>query len=822
MKGVLFVALLLGALTTAAGAAESGMHAGKLAHELDRLAHTGRVLYVAAHPDDENTRLLAFLANERHLQAAYLSMTRGGGGQNLIGPEQGDLLDVIRTEELLAARRIDGAQQRFTRMRDFGYSKTAAETLAIWGHDEALADLVWVIRTFQPDVIITRFDEDPPNHGHHTASAILAREAFTAAADPKRFPEQLAHGTQPWKTDRLLRNLSSWRQEPVPKDAIELDVSAYDARLGVGYGELAALSRSQHRSQGFGVPGDRGALIERFVWLAGTRPEHDIFDGLELGWNRFGELAAPLTNALSEARQALDRDHPEQALPMLLAAHQALERLPHGPRADDARRALDELIASVVGLFVRPAAVEPTVVPGGTTKVDVEVVLRRPATITLRRIVFPGTPPLEIDAPLILNQEKIYSTTVNVPIAAAVTTPAWLAQPAQPGHHTIDDPRLIGPPLGPPALAAHVELVVGDRDVVLDIPVVHSWTDPVQGERLRSVVIVPPATVTPLREAVMIPNGGEGRVVLRLRAGRDDLQGEISLPLPPAWQSKPAKQSVRLRKRGDETTIEFSVRAPVGAAAATTRPTLVIDGRSWTYRETTIDYPHIPYQLVLQPATLRLVPLSIALPPGAIGYIRGSGDTVADDLAHIGLSVSTLDDDAIRQGDFDRFAAIVVGIRAYNTRDVLRAAHAKLMEFVARGGTVVVQYNTNNRLSPLENSIGPFPLEIGRDRITDEKATMTILAPQHPALNRPNKISASDFDGWVQERGIYFATKWDPQYTPLFAASDPGEAPLTGSTLVARHGKGRYVYSGLVFFRELPAGVPGAYRLLVNLLAKDE
>ena len=304
------------------------MHAGTLAHALDRLANTGRVLYVGAHPDDENTRLLAYLANSRHVTAAYLSMTRGGGGQNLIGPEQDELLDVIRTEELLAARRLDGATQRFTRMRDFGYSKTADETLAIWNHEQALADVVWVIRTFQPDVIIARFDEQPPNHGHHTASAILAREAFTAAADPQRFPEQLTGGVEPWQADRLLLNVPTWREGPPPADALALDVGEYDPRLGLGYGELAALSRSQHKSQGFGVAGERGPLIERFVSVAGTQPTRDILENLDLTWGRFGDRAAPLAKALEEARGALERDHPERALPALLKAQRALDALP--------------------------------------------------------------------------------------------------------------------------------------------------------------------------------------------------------------------------------------------------------------------------------------------------------------------------------------------------------------------------------------------------------------------------------------------------------------------------------------------------------------
>ncbi len=804
-----------------AAAAEPLMHAGHLAHELDRVACTGRVLYVAAHPDDENTRLLAYLANGRHLAAAYLAMTRGGGGQNLIGAEQGDLLDVIRTEELLAARRTDGAQQRFTRMRDFGYSKTAAETLALWDHDEALADVVWVIRTFQPDVIITRFDENPPNHGHHTASATLAREAFTAAADPKRFPEQLKNGVGPWQADRLLRNQGLWRGDPPPEGALKLDVGAYDPRLGLGYGELAALSRSQHRSQGFGVPGQRGEILEYFVPLAGTKPAGDVFEGLDLGWGRFGAPAAPLTAALERARAALERDAPERAIPALLDAHRALDALPDVVRVRDARRALEHLVASAAGLFVRVTAASPTAAPGTEVKLELEVVLGRPAVVVLQRVEFPFAAPLEPAAKLTANERRTFPQTVKLPADTPVSVPYWLAAPGTRGRQAVTDPRLVGEPLGPPALGVTAHFLFGDRPVTVSVPVEHATVDPVLGERLRPFLVVPPATVTPAREATMVVNGRAAHVALRVRAGRDGLSGEVALPLPAGWKAEPAAHPVALAKAGEETTVTFTVTAPAAAGPIEVMPVFVADGRRWSFAESTIDYPHIPVQLVLRPATLRLAPLAITLPSGTIGYISGSGDSVAEDLAHVGASVVVLDEETVRDGDLSRFAAIVVGIRAYNTRSFLRDLHPQLMAFVEQGGTLLVQYSTNSRISPMESQIGPFPFEISRDRITDETAAVTLRAPGDPALRAPNAIGAPDFEGWVQERGIYFAAKWDERYTPLFAFADPGEEPLEGSTIVARYGKGRFVYTGLAFFRQLPAGVPGAYRLLANLVAKD-
>ena len=798
----------------ALAAADPG--AGALAHAVDRLATTGRVLYVAAHPDDENTRLLAYLANIRHLDVGYLSMTRGGGGQNLIGGEQGILLDVIRTEELLAARRIDGARQFFTRMRDFGYSKRADEALAQWGHDEALADVVWVIRTFQPDVIITRFSEKPPNHGHHTASALLAREAFAAAADPKRFPEQLKHGVRPWQADRLLWNTGNFGGAAPPKDAVHLEVGVYDPRLGLAMGELAARSRSQHKSQGFGVPEDRGAVTEHFVVLEGQRPAGEApgpFDGIELTWKRYGAAAAGYARAIADAQRTLDRDHPERALPALIRARGELDRLADEPRVSDTRRALDQAIADAAGFYARATSASPVGAPGTTVDVTVELVTRNTA-VTVQRIEAAGAPPVTAALALAVGDKHPVKLAVALPAQAPPSLAYWLARPPTPGHYVVADPALIGAPHEPAPLEIAVEVAIAGRTVHLALPVVHAWTDRVLGERVRLFTIVPPATVTPLRDAVMAP-GRHAPLALRVRAGRDAVTGRVELELPAGWTAQPASQQVTLAKLGDEATVEFQVSPGPGAAAGEAHPVVRIGDTGWSLREDVIDHPHIPVQVVLRPAAVALVPLSLKLPAGRIGYVRGSGDSIAADLAHVGMAVDELDDTALGTGDLSRYAAIVLGIRAYNTRAAVRAVHPRLLAYVERGGTLIVQYNTTD----FEGPIGPFPLELGRDRITDETAAVTFLDPKHPVLHHPNEISPADFTGWVQERGIYFGAKWDPRYTPILRFSDPGEGPLDGGLLIARHGKGRYIYTGLVFFRELPAGVPGAYRLFANLLA---
>jgi LmbE family N-acetylglucosaminyl deacetylase len=794
-------------------AAQGDLHAGALAHAVDRAATTGRVLYIAAHPDDENTRLMAYIASVRHLEVAYLSMTRGGGGQNLIGGEQGALLDVIRTEELLAARRIDGARQFFTRMKDFGYSKRADETLALWGRDDALADVVWVIRTFQPDVIITRFSESPPNHGHHTASAILAREAFAAAADPRRFPEQLQGGVAVWQADRLLHNTGNFSGGPPPAGAVELQIGGYDPRLGLEVGELAAHSRSQHKSQGFGVPEQRGAITEYFLPLAGHRPVSDPFEGIELGWQRYGAAAAGYIRAIIDAQRTLDRDHPERALPALVRAAGELAQMRDDPRVRDARRAVGELIVAVSGLYARATASRPVAAPGTAIDVTVELVSRVTPTM-LQRVEIPGATPITQGRALPTGRKEQIKLPVTLPAGAAPSVVSWLTQSSPPGRYTLPDARQIGVPRQPPALEVTVDVAIGRHVARLVLPVVHAWTDPVRGERTRPFVIVPPATLTPVRDAVMAP-GRSAPLVLRVRAGRDALAGRVELELPSGWTAKPASHEVTLARTGDETMLRFDVTPGARATAGEARPVLRVGDTTWSLREDTIDYAHIPLQVVLRPAAVQLVPLAIRIPTGRIAYVRGSGDSIASDLAHVGFAVDELDDEALRSGELGRYAAIVLGIRAYNTRDAVRASHARLMAYVERGGTLVVQYNTLGSTGP----IGPFSLELGRERITDETAAPVFLDPKDPLLTTPNRITAADFDGWLQERGIYFATKWDAHYHPVLRFSDPGEGPLDGSLVVARHGKGHYIYTGLALFRELPAGVPGAYRLFANLIA---
>ncbi len=814
----------LGSWSTALAQPVRQPHAGELAAKLQHLGVVGSVLYVAAHPDDENTQLLAFLAGGRGLRAGYLSMTRGDGGQNLIGTEQDELLGLIRTHELLAARRIDGAEQFFTRARDFGYSKSAGETLRIWGRDEVLADVVLAIRRFQPDVIITRFTTQPPNHGHHTASALLAEEAFAAAADPARYPEQLGE-LKPWKADRLLNNASPWNRKPDADMSgyLALEVGGYDPLRGRSWGELSAESRSQHKSQGFGLAAERGTELEYFTPLAGTKPRSELLEGLELTWRRWSGTEQVI-RSIDEAVKGFDARAPHRSIPALLRVHEALSALPDSnPWKALKLRDTEALVAACAGLFLEARAAEATAVPGSQVALNLVALNRSPAALKLVNVTLPGGQSVAAGATLADNKPFKLSRPVAIPGDARISTPYWLRKPVSGGLYTLDGPdrALVGRPEGEPALAVTFIYEVGGKRFSVVRPVVYAWTDPVRGELYRAFEIAPAVTATLEREVLMFPNGTAQSVPVLLAAGRAEVAGKVRLEVPRGWRAEPAEVPFQLATRGEERTVRFQVTPPRGAGERG-RLRVVVDsgGRSESWRARTVTHEHIPPQTVRQPSEATLVPFTLATQVRRLGYIPGPGDRVAESLAAVGYEVTLLPEERLASEQLERFEAILVGVRAFNANARLALHHERLMKYVEQGGRLLVQYNTNSRVGPLNTSLGPYPLEIGRDRVTDETAAMTPVDPNHPLLKGPNRLEAADFEGWVQERGLYFASTWDERYRPVFAMNDPGEQPLRGGLLVARHGKGTFVYTGLAFFRQLPAGVPGAYRLLANLLAQ--
>jgi LmbE family N-acetylglucosaminyl deacetylase len=818
LRSLAAAAVLIAALAPAARIAADPrplepMDAGGIAHALHRLQTVGSALYVAAHPDDENTALLAWLTHVKGVRAAYLSMTRGDGGQNLLGQELGAPLGVIRTQELLAARRMDGAEQRFTRALDFGFSKNADETLEFWGHDSVLADVVWAIRRFQPDILITRFPPDSTaGHGHHAASAILAEEAFTAAADPKRFPEQL-DATRPWQAKRLFWNAFTSTSASVDSTWLKVDVGAYDALLGRSMSELAGLSRSNHKSQGFGAAERRGSLPTYLALRAGSPAKRDPFEGVDLSWKRFpgGEAVGAL---LAQAEREFDPRHPEALLPVLARAHAALRKLPENGLVARRRLELEQVMASCAGLWLEAISARPSATVGAGVSVATSVLVRTPAAVTLEGV---SVDEIEHAGARALAPNVAAADTLMFTLRSdlAVTQPYWLRMPSSRGLFRVADRADLGQPENRPALSATFKLKFAGEPVTFEEPVAYRWTDPVQGERWRMFEVSPPATLAFEQPFQLFADPAPRTVRVTVHALENKLAGTLKLEIPSGWSVKPVSAPVAIERESGERTVEFTL-VP-GREGGTARAVLEVEGQAWSLGLERIDYAHIPLQTLYPPAELKLVRTDLALTASRVGYLAGSGDQIAEALRQMGASVTPLSDDDIASGDLSRFDAIVTGVRAYNTRPRLRALQPRLLDWVAKGGALLVQYVTTAD-GPVDY-LGPLPFRVSRDRVTVEEAPVTFLKPTHRLLNTPNKLGPSDFEGWVQERGLYFANPWDPNYDAVLGSHDPGEPSRDGGLLYAKHGSGEFVYCGYALFRQVPAGVPGAWRLLANLVS---
>ena len=789
---------------------------------LDQLQAVGGVLMIAAHPDDENTAVLAYFGRGRHLRAGYLSLTRGEGGQNLIGPEQGALMGLIRTQELLAARRLDGAQQFFTRAIDFGFSKTAAETLDKWGRNEVLSDTVWVIRRFQPDLIILRFSGTPRDgHGHHQSSAILGKEAFEAAADPARFPEQLRF-VQPWRAKRCVWNSFSFTREMETEAArsarMSVDTGEYDPLLGYSYGEIAGMSRSMHRSQGMGAPERKGSMPQYFVTVAGEPAEGDPLAGIDTTWNRLPGGAA-VAAALDEASRAYDIRHTARILPALARARPLMAAIDH-PWARAKLVELDELAAAAAGVSADASAVQWSATPGSSAAIRVSVVGRGEASVAVESLDLLGLAGQNYAAnraPAGNNKPWTHTFTAAIPASAPPTQPYWLREPRQGNLYGVPSLQERGEPDTEPLFRTRFRLTVAGLGIELTRPVVHRYVDPVRGELWRPFLIVPPVAVSFSEKSLLFPSASPRTVEITVRANRDNSGGEIRPAAPDGWRIEPAGRDYSIARAGEQTTLTFSVTPP----AAVSSGAITIAGAAGM---DTIAYDHIPPQTVFPPATLPVVAASVKTLAKRIGYVMGAGDEVPQALRQWGAEVTLLSADDLARAELASYDAILTGVRAYNTRSDLRANQDRLLQYVSQGGTLVVQYNVATggpfgRASNELDRIGPYPITVGRDRVTVEEAPLTPLDPDSPLLTAPNRITPADYEGWVQERGLYFASKFDPRYTPLWSAHDPGEKPSEGATLWTRFGKGVYVFTAMSWFRQLPAGVPGAHRIFSNLVS---
>ena len=789
---------------------------------LDKLNTLGSALYIAAHPDDENTQLIAYLANGMHLRTGYLAATRGDGGQNLIGTEIREKLGVIRTQELLAARRTDNGEQFFSRANDFGYSKHPDETFAIWDKEKVLADFVWVIRKFKPDVLITRFSLQPGiTHGHHTASAILAMEAFKASGDPKRFPEQLKY-VDTWQPKRIFWNTSSWffrnsGQTFDPKEYLKLDVGQYNTSLGYSYTEISALSRSMHKSQGFGNSGSRGSEYEYFKLWGGDEVSQGLFEGLNLSWDRV-EGAEVVQQLLAEARDGFDSKNPLQIMNKLLAARSALLTLPDQYWKEVKLAELEELLLILSGTYLALNAESPAYSPGDSVQINLEAVNRSSMNWELEAVRFSSNNERILVGMKMEDNQKInLSYQVALPINTSFTNPYWLEETASIGMYSVSNQLLRGLPQNLPAITGYVTLKSGDQIIEVPVPVNFRRTDPVKGEVVTSLIIQPKAMLN-LKSQSLIFSASDARPVeVTVISGTDNFSGKLELDVPKGWSYSPKSFDVALSFKNEEKVFEFMLTPPKGESIGTIKPFLVAGQETFNREKVVIDYDHIPLQNLFQVSESKVVKLDVKKTNAKIGYVMGAGDEVPDALREIGYRVTLLDKDDIFADRLAGFDAILIGVRAFNTLDWLSFKNTELFQFVENGGNLIVQYNTSHRL--VTEDVAPYELKLSRDRVTVEDSEVKFLKPNHPVLNSPNKITMNDMNGWVQERGLYFPNEWSDEFTPILGMNDPGETQSDGSLLIAKYGKGYYCYSGLSFFRELPAGVPGAYKLLVNMIS---
>ena len=793
---------------------------------IQKLNFLGSVLYVAAHPDDENTRLIAYMSNHEKARTAYLSLTRGDGGQNLIGPEIRELLGVIRTQELLAARRIDGGEQIFTRANDFGYSKHPDETLEIWNKDQVLSDVVLAIRKFKPDIIINRFDHRTPGstHGHHTSSAMLSFEAFDLANNNSAYPNQLKQ-TGLWQPKRLFFNTSWWfygSQENFEKadkgNLVHFDVGTYYPLKGLSNNELASLASSQHLCQGFGRLSQRGSENEYIEFLKGEpiSENNNIFDGIDTSWNRINGGKA-IGDILYKIENNFNFKNPSQHIPQLLEAYKLLYKIEDNHWKTQKIKELKSIIEMCAGLYLEASSETNWATQNEKINLNIEVLNRSNLPITLVSLENSSDLKIAKNMLLISNTKYDFKEAIKIKNDAQPTTPYWLTKKGTLGMYQVDNQALVGLPETPRNYNIDFNVLINNTPITFTKSIVQRYSKPEKGELYRPFEIIPEASAKITDKVIIFENNKQRDITVVVKAGRNNLEGFVQIAHPKDWSVYPEKQKVNIINKGEEQTLVFTVVPPKNQNEGYISPMVHIGNNIYTKELIEIDYQHIPFQTVLLPSESKIVRLDIKKKGENIAYIQGAGDVVPESLQQIGYNVLVIKPEDINAEALSRFDAVVVGIRAYNIVEDLKFKQQILFDFVANGGNMIVQYNTNRGLKT--NDLAPYNLELSRDRVTDENAEVRFINPDHEILNTPNKITQQDFEGWTQERGLYFPNKWSDAFTPILSMNDKGETPKDGSLLVAKHGKGYYVYTGLSFFREFPEGVSGAFRLFANMLS---
>lgn len=796
-------------------------------HQIQKLNFLGSVLYVAAHPDDENTRLISYMANHVKARTGYLSITRGDGGQNLIGTELRELLGVIRTQELLEARKIDGGEQFFTRANDFGFSKVPDETLKIWNKNEVLEDMTYIIRKFKPDVIINRFDHRSPGttHGHHTSSAMLSIELFDQTNDPKIFPNQLKH-TSTWQPKRLFFNTSWWfyggkeKFDKADKSKLNnFDMGVYYPSFGKSNQEIAALSRSRHQSQGFGSTGSRGDEIEYLELIKGeaAKDNKNIFEGIDTSWNRV-KGGASIGNLVTQIEKDFDFRNPSASIQKLIEAYALIQKLDDEHWKKIKTEEIKKIISGCAGLFLEAVAEAQSSTPGSTIKVKLEAINRSNQKMVLNGI---NTSPLSIinfsTTSLTNNQPQFIDVELQLDKNQEYTAPYWLKEQGTVGMYAVSNQENIGVPDIIRTISVTFLIEINGVVIPFEREVIYKYNDEVKGEVYKPFDVVPVATSSILDKVKIFNSDKSKSVGVKIKAGKDNVSGNAFLNVAQGWKVSPESIPFQINKKGGETTVYFEVTPPKNSNEITASSYVVVDGKKLDKEQINIHYEHIAQQQVLANSEAKFSKLDILIKNEKIAYIMGAGDEVPLYLSQMGYEVTILKPEEITIENLKNFQVVVMGIRAYNTVEELAFKQQLLFDFVKNGNTMIVQYNTTGKLTVKE--LAPFSLKLSRDRVTEEDAEVRFLAPNHKILHFPNKISSNDFKGWVQEQGLYYPNEWDATFTPILSSNDKDEDPKNGALLVAQYGKGYYIYTGLSFFRELPAGVSGAFRLFANMIS---
>jgi LmbE family N-acetylglucosaminyl deacetylase len=816
MKYLLFL-LLINLACYSQAQQQNQLSSSEIYQEILKLNTFGKVLYLAAHPDDENTRFIAYCANEKNMQTAYMSLTRGDGGQNLVGPELREELGLIRTQELLMARSVDGGQQFFSRANDFGYSKNPEETFEIWDKKKVLGDLVYVIRFFQPDIIVCRFPADGGGgHGHHTASAILGEEAFELAADKNSYPEQL-NEVKIWQAQRIVTNTGRWWNNDISADddnVVVEDVGAFSPLQGISCNEIAAHSRTMHKSQGFGSTGSRGQQLEYFEHVKGTLAKESLFEGVQNSWGQYTN-GKKIEKLIGEILNGYSIQNPSLTIPKLVAVRTLLLN-ENKPELNLKIKKIEDLIIQSAGIYLDATSNKLFATDADSVDFEIEFISRLYANVKLKSVKNEALgfnwKPEESVAKNIDQTHKAKLKIQNLDYSI----PYWLKNQATLGTYNLDEQSLVAQPINTPSVMFDAVIEIEGIEIKRTFPMVFSKNDPVKGEQRQPFYIVPKVSVSSDLETLLAKSGENQTITIKVKSFGEKVKGSVIIQTPKGWGMDTFNENLAFDFSGQEKEINIVLKPTSMAESGDVKLIFKDDeNKSYSSQVKFIEYDHIPTQLLLTPSRIKLNLVDLKIKGKLVGYVEGAGDEIPKALRLMGYEVKTLTEEDCK--DLSSYDAVVLGIRALNTNERIEFMLPALFEFVKNGGNMIVQYNTSHRLQTKD--IAPYSLKLSRDRVTNEDAKMKFIAPNHPVLNSPNVITQTDFEGWVQERGLYFPGEWAEEFVPVFECNDQGETPKTGSLLIAPYGKGNYIYTGISFFRELPVGVPGAYRLFANLIS---